>query len=85
MWRTSVLRIWHIWLHLGPLSSGLADDEILSSCFDDIYRQGLKAVDRWYAFHLSQQANEQAKVSACRWDYLWTGASFSSLSFAKAL
>lgn len=26
MWRTSVLIIWHIWLDLGRLSSGLPDD-----------------------------------------------------------
>jgi hypothetical protein len=26
MWRTSVLIIWHIWLDLGRISSGLPDD-----------------------------------------------------------
>jgi hypothetical protein len=42
----------------------LPDDQVLSRRFNDIYRQGLKAVDREYALYLRQQANEQAEVAA---------------------
>jgi len=58
IWRTSVLIIWHTRLdsaveYVGfPL--GLTNHQILASCLDNIHRQGFKAVDRKYAFHLSQ-------------------------------
>jgi hypothetical protein len=42
----------------------LPDDQVLSRRFNDVHGQGLKAVDREYALHLRQQANEQAEVAA---------------------
>jgi hypothetical protein len=48
----------------GSLSSGLPDDQVLSRGFNDVHRQGLKVVNREYALHLRQQANEQAEVAA---------------------
>jgi hypothetical protein len=48
----------------GSLSSGLPEDQVRSRRFNDVHRQGLKAVDRECALHLRQQANEQAEVAA---------------------
>jgi hypothetical protein len=48
----------------GSLSSGLTDDQVLSRRFNDVHRQGLKTIDREYALHFRQQANEQPEVVA---------------------
>lgn len=45
------------------LSSSLANHQIVSSRFDNIHGQGLEAINCKYAFHLGQQANEQAEIA----------------------
>jgi hypothetical protein len=42
----------------------LTDDQVLSCRFNEVHRQGLKTIDREYALHLRQKANEQAEVAA---------------------
>jgi hypothetical protein len=59
-----VLIIWHTQAGFGLAGLGLPNYQVLASRFDDVHRQGVKAVDRKDTFHLSQQANEQAEVSA---------------------